>query len=447
MRFSVITPTHDPKHLRATWESLKAQTIQDWEWIVVANHKYGHAGGVENVRKAIWAVISDETSFSLRERVRIGVDPAAHVGVGQRKRTAFGMARGEILVELDHDDLLTTDCLAQLDAAFWDPEVGFAYSDSVDFADDGTTLVTYHDPACRAGWINNGWKFEEKPIPTAPEGHRHAQLMPVMFPPTALSMSLVYFAPNHVRAWRKTIYELIDGHDPKMELADDHDLIARTYLVCKVAHIPAVLYLYRVHGQNTWAAGIEKIQKLTYEIQRKYLEHLVLRQCAIDQTLAYDLGGGITPRAGWIPVDQRLSDGVVGITADLRGRWPFKTSSVGAFRAFDLLEHLPDKAHTMAEIHRCLRPGGWLLSSTPSTDGRGAWQDPTHVSYWNSNAIWYWTRREQARYIRNEDARFLEITLNNEFPSDWHQTHNIPYVVANLVALKDGYSGPGVVKI
>ncbi len=29
---------------------------------------------------------------------------------------------------------------------------------------------------------------------------------------------------------------------------------------------------------------------------------------------------------------------------------------------------------------------GWFLSQTPSTDGRGAFQDPTHVSMWNSNS-------------------------------------------------------------
>ena len=45
---------------------------------------------------------------------------------------------------------------------------------------------------------------------------------------------------------------------------------------------------------------------------------------------------------------------------------------VGVFRAYDALEHLRDPIHTMKELHRCLAPQDWLLSQTPSTDGRGA---------------------------------------------------------------------------
>ena len=32
-----------------------------------------------------------------------------------------------------------------------------------------------------------------------------------------------------------------------------------------------------------------------------------------------------------------------------------------------------------------------LLSLTPSTDGRGAYQDPTHVAFYNENSFWYYT--------------------------------------------------------
>ena len=137
-----------------------------------------------------------------------------------------------------------------------------------------------------------------------------------------------------------------------------------------------------------------------------------------------------------------------------QSRWPFEDSSVGAFRASDLLEHLPDKENTMREIHRCLRPGGWLLSSTPSTDGclvidkivypagRGAHQDPTHSSFWNQNSFFYWTRAAQARYIDNTYVRFQAIQLYTHFTSNYHRDNAISYVVANLVALKPGYTGP-----
>ena len=47
-------------------------------------------------------------------------------------------------------------------------------------------------------------------------------------------------------------------------------------------------------------------------------------------------------------------------------------------RAVDFLEHVADKVALFNEVYRLLAPGGLLLSQTPSTDGRGAFQDPTH---------------------------------------------------------------------
>lgn len=55
--------------------------------------------------------------------------------------------------------------------------------------------------------------------------------------------------------------------------------------------------------------------------------------------------------------------------------------------------HCPKAEHEhcvvglMNAIYRALVPGGWLLTATPSTDGRGAFQDP-HCSFWN-NSFWY----------------------------------------------------------
>ena len=39
---------------------------------------------------------------------------------------------------------------------------------------------------------------------------------------------------------------------------------------------------------------------------------------------------------------------------------------------------------------------------TPSTDGRGAFQDPTHVSFYNENSFWYFTDR-RLRTLRAAD--------------------------------------------
>ncbi|GAC1352635.1 MAG: hypothetical protein NVSMB1_17480 [Polyangiales bacterium] len=53
--------------------------------------------------------------------------------------------------------------------------------------------------------------------------------------------------------------------------------------------------------------------------------------------------------------------------------------------AFDVLEHLPEVAAASKQIHRVLRPGGYLVASVPVYDGPLGWlvhaldKDPTHL--------------------------------------------------------------------
>lgn len=71
---------------------------------------------------------------------------------------------------------------------------------------------------------------------------------------------------------------------------------------------------------------------------------------------------------------------------------PYDSSSVDEIIANDFMEHIPtDKVpFVMKEIHRVLKPTGFFIFSIPSTDGRGAFQDPTHVSFWNINSWLYY---------------------------------------------------------
>jgi SAM-dependent methyltransferase len=85
------------------------------------------------------------------------------------------------------------------------------------------------------------------------------------------------------------------------------------------------------------------------------------------------------------------------IIADLARPWPWEDSSIDEIRAYDIIEHLPNKQHTMNEAWRVLRHGGRFDIDVPTTDGRGAWQDPTHVSYWNRNSFLYYTAGDAHR--------------------------------------------------
>lgn len=107
---------------------------------------------------------------------------------------------------------------------------------------------------------------------------------------------------------------------------------------------------------------------------------------------------------GFINVDIAPAPGVE--MADLRERWPWADDSVDFVRAYDIIEHLPDKIFTMNELWRVLRAGGQAEIAVPTTDGTGAWQDPTHVSFWNRRSFLYY---EAGNPYRERFARFYGI--------------------------------------
>lgn len=67
-----------------------------------------------------------------------------------------------------------------------------------------------------------------------------------------------------------------------------------------------------------------------------------------------------------------------------------KENSVEHLRAYDALEHLHCPIKQMSEIWRVCKDGARVEIFVPSTDGRGAFQDPTHVSFWNINSFMYY---------------------------------------------------------
>ncbi len=96
------------------------------------------------------------------------------------------------------------------------------------------------------------------------------------------------------------------------------------------------------------------------------------------------------------------------IIADLSQAWPWPDSSVDEVAAFDLFEHLPDRVHTMNELHRVLKPGARATIEVPNAaKGAGQWQDPTHKSPWCLNS---WQYYEAGSFAHNRLAKSYRIT-------------------------------------
>ncbi|MFF1481050.1 glycosyltransferase [Streptomyces sp. NPDC058301] len=407
-RFSVFTPSHRPRFLDECLATLQAQTCSDWEWIVLLNNG------------ARWRPERPD------DRVRLEVADDIR-GVGAAKRRACEVARGEILVELDHDDLLAKDCLAELAKAFDEhPDVVFVYSHTAQIAEDGSRDDTRFNEA-------HGWQYEDVDV----DGRRLLQA--IAMAPTPHNVSYIWYAPNHVRAFRRNAYEQVGGYDATRTVLDDQDLMCRLFQAGDFHRIPRCLYMQRMHPDNTQRDSEinSHIQRETVALYDKYIECNALAWTKRRGLLALDLGAAHRKPPGYLGVDQYARDGV-DIIATLPAPMDLPDDSVGLLRAVDFLEHVPAKIPLINELYRLLAPGGMLLSQTPSSDGRGAYQDPTHVAYYNENSFWYYTDNQYRAFVPEIQARFQNSRLVTYFPTDWHSRNQISYVQANLIAVKDG---------
>jgi glycosyltransferase involved in cell wall biosynthesis len=407
-RVSVFTPSHKPQYLDQCLASLLAQTFTDWEWVVVLNGK------------ARWWDTSKDPRVRVMKRAELQ-------GVGAAKRYACAQARGEILVEFDHDDELSPDALAEVVSAFDEhPDIGFVYSQCAQIKTDGSRDDRRFDE-------RNGWEYQEVDV----NGRIVMQCDSMAASPH--NVSYIWFAPNHIRAFRRSSYEAIGGYDETRDILDDQDLMCRLYQLTDFHLIEKCLYLQRVHPENTQAVPElnVRIQQETVTLYDRYVQPNALAWAGRRGLMALDLGAAHNKQPGYLGVDQYDQPGV-DIVGDVTKGIDLPDSSVGVIRAVDFLEHIPDKIAMFNELYRLLAHGGMLLSLTPSTDGRGAWQDPTHVAFYNENSFWYFTNSEYARFVPDIKCRFQSSRVVTFFPNEWHQQNNIPYVCANLIAIKEG---------
>lgn len=402
---SIFTPSNNPKFLPEAYASLCAQTDPDWKWTVVHNN-----GGEP------FSCEDDRVSQHLLQK--------APEWVGALKAYACERSDGEILLELDHDDLLTPTAVADVKAAFEDRKVGFVFSNTIHATGTYGKVKRFDE--------QYGWRYRDV------EYEGHALDEHVAFAPDPASVSRIWYAPNHLRAFRHDVYDRVGGYSTQMRVLDDEDLMCRLYRASEFKHIDKGLYVYRVHGDNTWIRFNKEIQDNVYRLHDKYIEDLVSAWALRRGLRCLELGGAIAARLGFETVDLANAQ----INCDLNGAWPFADSSVGVIRAYDIFEHLRDPLHTMRECYRVLAPGGWVLAQVPSTDGRGAFQDPTHCSFWNENSWLYYTHRNWARYI-GTPVRFQAVraytTEKDERGVCWTRAH--------LVNLKEGYRPPGLIEI
>lgn len=248
---SVVTPTYNtpPDTLARTWASLKAQTHTAWEWVILDDST------TDRVQHQVYGFCSDE-----RYHIRYFRPHVPSGGnIGAVKHDAFMLGRGEILVELDHDDELTPDCLAEIKQAFNDPDIGFVWSDCCELFPNG-----------ESGRYPEGWGLG---YGTDYWDEQH-QVWAMRVPMNRTTLSHIVSAPNHVRAWRTSVYRSIGGHNVNLPVADDYELIVRTALVTRCHHIPKMLYKQHIAPTTAQRTMNGQIQELVPQIHARYAAEL-----------------------------------------------------------------------------------------------------------------------------------------------------------------------------
>ncbi|HTW21237.1 MAG TPA: glycosyltransferase [Mycobacteriales bacterium] len=402
---SVFTPTHDPRFLDDAFDSLLAQTFTDWEWIVLLNGKATN-----------WRPPSTDP------RVRTHRASSRIRGVGSAKRAACELATGAILVELDHDDRLHNTALDEIARAFAsNPTASLAYSDFTQINDDGSPNLERWD-------ATNGWVYNDEVI----DGTTYLRCTSLAATPH--NVGYIWYAPNHVRAFRRTAYDDAGGYDASLVVLDDQDLMIRLFQLGEFVHIPRCLYFQRVHRRNTQAdpALNAAIQDGTIALYREHIESMTLAWASRNGLgcVALDAPANVNDA----DIDERFTR--LMIDPD-QVRLGVPDGALGVVNAVDILSRVRDRASFLNEAHRALDPAGLLLTDTPSTDGRGAFQDPSLVAFYNENSFMYLTQERLRRTIPALTSRWQISHLMTYYPSPIHEAADIAYVKANLLPVND----------
>jgi len=247
---SVFTPTYRSglRFLRPLL-SLRSQTYRNWEWIV-----WDDSDDDGQTAALIAGLAQSDHRIEL-------VRPARHSGmIGEVKAKACALSRGSILVELDHDDEFTPDALALVvEAARNHPEGGFFYSDFVE-VDPNLNSLRYPD----------GWGFG---LGSYRKERLNGRELDVVNTPGISPKTIrhIVAAPNHLRAWRREVYLGIGGHNREIHVADDYEIMVRTFLATLMVHIPRLAYLQYADGNGRAQRVRNKdIQRHVRYLQSRY---------------------------------------------------------------------------------------------------------------------------------------------------------------------------------
>lgn len=234
--FSVVTPLYNTNlaYFKEAYNSLKNQSLNDWEWVLVDDSPKP----LEDVKK----FLDDQKDVRLRY---YRIEPT-NGNIGLSKWRANCMSRGHWLIEFDHDDMLMWWCLQTIREAIEAyPANRFIYSDNstIDKDNNVTPCAFGKDYTWGLGY---GFSYNSK-TPDPNVTLRTDSSGPV----TNATVRHIVGVPNHFRCWQRDFYFSIGGHNEFTRIADDYELLLRSFFHTRFTHIKASCYAQRFDGNNS----------------------------------------------------------------------------------------------------------------------------------------------------------------------------------------------------
>lgn len=254
---SVFTPAYKTGDaIRRPYESLLKQGYNNWEWVIVDD---------SDDDGSTLSMLTDLAESDHRVHV---FKYHRHSGViGEVKNWACHLCRGEFLVEMDHDDELTPNALRDIVEAFQyfdgrdedHPKADFVYTDFAEVFPDGSPLT--YNKGWGHGYGSYRWEwYGEKRLAVSNASNINPK-----------TIRHIVAAPNHARCWRADFYKAIGGHGRLIHVADDYELMVRTFLKTRMARVPTLCYIqWRNEGGNTHRDRNQEIQRLVRSFSTWY---------------------------------------------------------------------------------------------------------------------------------------------------------------------------------
>ena len=221
---SIVTPVYDTDVdvLTECVDSVRHQGFGDWELLLGDDASPSPHGG-----PLLEQLAASDPRIVVRRRERNG-------GIVAASNDALEIARGEITVLLDHDDLLAPTALERIVEAFGSADdVDYVYTDE-DVLVDGHRV----DPFFKPDW--------------SPERFRNQMYT------------------CHVSAFRTELVQDLGGFREGYDGAQDWDLVLRvTEVARRIVHVPEVLYHWRVVPSSVLAG--EDVKPYAYDAAARAL--------------------------------------------------------------------------------------------------------------------------------------------------------------------------------